>query len=147
MLGLVLRLFHLGIEFSINELLSGGRRVLWAGGSDIVLNFGAGLALGWGTREIFVIAGMIGTSPRPPRRAGHARGRPLRRHRPAADRGLARGRHELRPPARRGHRPGGPSLASIRRRRARDRHLRRRLGAGARRAPVRRGARASPRWV
>ncbi len=66
MLGLVLLLFHLGIEFSVQELLSGGRRLLWAGGSYIVLNFGAGLALGWalgwGTREIFVIAGMIGTS-------------------------------------------------------------------------------------
>jgi CPA2 family monovalent cation:H+ antiporter-2 len=66
MLGLVLLLFHLGIEFSVNELISGGRRLLWAGGSYIVLNFGAGLvlgwALGWGTRETFVIAGMIGTS-------------------------------------------------------------------------------------
>ena len=66
MLGLVLLLFHLGIEFSVQELLGGGRRLLWAGGSYIVLNFGAGLvlgwALGWGTREIFVIAGMIGTS-------------------------------------------------------------------------------------
>ncbi|HEX2161043.1 MAG TPA: cation:proton antiporter [Thermoleophilaceae bacterium] len=65
-LGLVLLLFHLGIEFSIDDLMSGGRRLLWAGGSYIVLNFGAGLvlgwALGWGTREIFVIAGMIGTS-------------------------------------------------------------------------------------
>ena len=64
--GFVARGFHLGIEFSINELLSGGRRLLWAGGSYIVLNFGAGLvlgwALGWGTRETFVIAGMIGTS-------------------------------------------------------------------------------------
>ena len=66
MLGLVLLLFHLGIESSINELLGGGRRLLWAGGSCIVLNLGAGLvlgwALGWGTRETFVIAGMIGTS-------------------------------------------------------------------------------------
>lgn len=66
MLGLVLLLFHLGIEFSINDLLAGGRRLLWAGGSYIALNFGAGLVLGWsfgwGTREIFVIAGMIGTS-------------------------------------------------------------------------------------
>jgi CPA2 family monovalent cation:H+ antiporter-2 len=66
MLGLVLLLFHLGIEFSINELLAGGRRLFWAGGWYIALNFGAGLvlgwALGWGTREIFVIAGMIGTS-------------------------------------------------------------------------------------
>jgi CPA2 family monovalent cation:H+ antiporter-2 len=65
-LGLVLLLFHLGIEFSIDDLLGGGRRLLWAGGSYIVLNFGAGLvlgwALGWGTREVFVIAGMIGTS-------------------------------------------------------------------------------------
>jgi K+:H+ antiporter subunit KhtU len=66
MVGLVLLLFHLGIEFSINELLAGGRRLFWAGGSYIALNFGVGLvlgwALGWGTREIFVIAGMIGTS-------------------------------------------------------------------------------------
>ena len=66
MLGLVLLLFHLGIEFSINELVAGGRRLFWAGGSYIALNFGAGLmlgwVLGWGTREIFVIAGMIGTS-------------------------------------------------------------------------------------
>lgn len=64
--GLVLLLFHLGVEFSINDLLSGGRRLLWAGGSYIALNFGAGIALGfaldWGTREMFVIAGMIGTS-------------------------------------------------------------------------------------
>ena len=65
-LGLVLLLFHLGIEFSINDLVAGGRRLFWAGGSYIALNFGAGLvlgwALGWGTRETFVIAGMIGTS-------------------------------------------------------------------------------------
>lgn len=65
-LGLVLLLFHLGVEFSLDELLGGGRRLLWAGGAYIGLLFGAGLALGWalgwGTREIFVIAGMIGTS-------------------------------------------------------------------------------------
>src|SRR5262245_53919132 len=63
LLGLVLLLFHLGMEFSIEDLLAGGRRLIWAGGSYIALNFGAGLALGWwldwGTREIFVIAGMI----------------------------------------------------------------------------------------
>ncbi|HWK29198.1 MAG TPA: cation:proton antiporter [Solirubrobacter sp.] len=66
MLGLVLLLFHLGIEFSIDDLLRGGRKLMWAGGAYIALNFGAGLVLGWtfgwGTREIFVIAGMIGTS-------------------------------------------------------------------------------------
>jgi CPA2 family monovalent cation:H+ antiporter-2 len=65
-LGLVLLLFHLGIEFSINDLLDGGRRLLWAGGAYVALNFGAGLGfgfwLGWGTPEMFVIAGMIGTS-------------------------------------------------------------------------------------
>ncbi len=65
-LGLVLLLFHLGLEFSINDLIGGGRRLLYAGGAYILLNFGAGLALGfafgWGTREMFVIAGMIGTS-------------------------------------------------------------------------------------
>src|ERR1700754_117652 len=47
MLGLVLLLFHLGIEFSVNELLGGGRRLLRAGGSYIALNFAAGLVLGW----------------------------------------------------------------------------------------------------
>lgn len=65
-LGLVLLLFHLGLEFSVDQLIDGGRRLLWAGTAYILLNFGAGLALGWalgwGTREIFVIAGMIGTS-------------------------------------------------------------------------------------
>ena len=66
MVGLVLLLFHIGMEFSVDDLMAGGRRLLWAGGAYIVLNFGAGLALGWflgwGTREMFVIAGMIGTS-------------------------------------------------------------------------------------
>lgn len=65
-LGLVLLLFHLGIEFSVDQLLQGGRKLLWAGGSYIGLLFGVGLifgwAVGWGTREIFVLAGMIGTS-------------------------------------------------------------------------------------
>lgn len=65
-LGLVLLLFHLGLEFSLNDLLGGGVRLLYAGGSYIALNFGAGFVLGWtfgwGTREMFVIAGMIGTS-------------------------------------------------------------------------------------
>jgi CPA2 family monovalent cation:H+ antiporter-2 len=66
LLGLVLLLFHLGIEFSLADLLAGGKRLLWAGGAYVALNFGAGIAFGWwldwGTREMFVIAGMIGTS-------------------------------------------------------------------------------------
>jgi CPA2 family monovalent cation:H+ antiporter-2 len=65
-LGLVLLLFHLGLEFSIVDLIGGGRKLALAGGSYILLNFSAGLAvglaLGWGAREMFVIAGMIGTS-------------------------------------------------------------------------------------
>ena len=31
LLGLVLLLFHLGIEFSVDDLLAGGRRLLWPG--------------------------------------------------------------------------------------------------------------------
>lgn len=46
----------LGIEFSLDDLLAGGRRLLWAGGSYIGLNFGAGIVLGfllgWGTPEV-----------------------------------------------------------------------------------------------
>jgi CPA2 family monovalent cation:H+ antiporter-2 len=65
-LGLVLLLFHLGIEFSVDDLVAGGRNLILAGGAYIALNFGAGLALGWaldwGVAETFVIAGMIGTS-------------------------------------------------------------------------------------
>jgi len=47
MLGLVLLLFHLGLEFSVDDLLEGGRKLLWAGGAYIALNFGAGLVLGF----------------------------------------------------------------------------------------------------
>lgn len=64
--GLVLLLFHLGLEFSVTELVEGGRQLLLAGGAYIGLNFGAGIALGlllgWGTGEVLIIAGMIGTS-------------------------------------------------------------------------------------
>jgi CPA2 family monovalent cation:H+ antiporter-2 len=65
-LGLVLLLFHLGLEFSLGDLLSGGRRLAAAGAIYLALNIGTGLgfgfALGWGTREAFVIAGAIGIS-------------------------------------------------------------------------------------
>ncbi|HMN99074.1 MAG TPA: cation:proton antiporter [Miltoncostaeaceae bacterium] len=64
--GLVLLLFHLGLEFSVTELVEGGRQLLLTGGAYIGLNFGAGIALGlllgWGTGEVLIIAGMIGTS-------------------------------------------------------------------------------------
>jgi len=65
-LGLILLLFHLGLEFSLGDLIDGGRGLLLAGGVYLLLNVGAGLAfglaLGWGTSEAFVIAGAVGIS-------------------------------------------------------------------------------------
>jgi CPA2 family monovalent cation:H+ antiporter-2 len=65
-LGLVMLLFHLGLEFSIDDLMSGGRRLLAIGGIYLLLNVGGGLALGlafgWGGREALVIAGAVGIS-------------------------------------------------------------------------------------
>jgi CPA2 family monovalent cation:H+ antiporter-2 len=65
-LGLVLLLFHLGLEFSLDDLIGGGRKLLGAGAIYLALNVGGGLALGfalgWGTREAFVIAGAVGIS-------------------------------------------------------------------------------------
>jgi CPA2 family monovalent cation:H+ antiporter-2 len=65
-LGLVLLLFHLGLEFSIDDLIGGGRTLLIAGATYLGLNLGGGLvfgfALGWGTREALVLAGAIGIS-------------------------------------------------------------------------------------
>jgi CPA2 family monovalent cation:H+ antiporter-2 len=45
-LGVVLLLFFLGLEFSVDQLLADRRRILSAGTIDLVVNFGAGLALG-----------------------------------------------------------------------------------------------------
>lgn len=65
-LGLILLLFHLGLEFSLGDLVDGGRSLLVTGGAYLVLNMGGGLlfgfALGWGTSEAFVIAGAVGIS-------------------------------------------------------------------------------------
>ena len=65
-LGLILLLFHLGLEFSLNELIAGGRRLLGIGAVYLVLNVGGGfllgLGLGWGTSEALVIAGAVGIS-------------------------------------------------------------------------------------
>jgi CPA2 family monovalent cation:H+ antiporter-2 len=65
-LGLVLLLFSLGLEFSVDELTAGGRRLFGAGAIFLGLNIGAGLAfgfgLGWGNREALVIAGALGIS-------------------------------------------------------------------------------------
>lgn len=65
-LGLILLLFHLGLEFSLNDLLAGGKRLLGIGAIYLLLNVGGGLLLGltfgWGTNEALVIAGAVGIS-------------------------------------------------------------------------------------
>ncbi|MGQ0680508.1 MAG: monovalent cation:proton antiporter family protein [Actinomycetota bacterium] len=65
-IGLILLLFHLGLEFSLQDLMGGGRSLAVAGSAYIGLNVGGGfvlgLALGWGTREALVIAGATGIS-------------------------------------------------------------------------------------
>src|SRR5215207_9568964 len=86
-LGLVLLLFHLGLEFSLDDLVGGGRKLLTAGAVYLLLNVGGGLearrecvdlehlveldhtapmafgfALGWGTGEALVVAGAVGIS-------------------------------------------------------------------------------------
>ncbi|GID27259.1 cation:proton antiporter domain-containing protein [Paractinoplanes brasiliensis] len=66
MFGLVILLFHLGLEFPVEQVLGSGKRLFWAAGAYIGLNISAGLglgfALGWGTSEAFVIAGAVGIS-------------------------------------------------------------------------------------
>jgi monovalent cation:H+ antiporter-2, CPA2 family len=65
-LGLVLLLFYLGLEFTVDDLVGGGRRLAMTGAVYLTLNVGGGLALGfafgWGTSEALVIAGAIGIS-------------------------------------------------------------------------------------
>ena len=65
-IGLIMLLFHLGLEFSLGELIGGGRRLLAVGAIYLLLNLGGGLAfgfaLGWGTREALVIVGAVGIS-------------------------------------------------------------------------------------
>ncbi|POX38142.1 cation/H(+) antiporter [Streptomyces sp. Ru73] len=66
LLGLVLLLFYLGLEFHLDDLKTGGRKMALAGGAYLALNVGAGLgfgfALGWGTAEALVLAGVLGIS-------------------------------------------------------------------------------------
>lgn len=65
-LGLVFLLFYLGLEFSLDDLTSGGRRLASAAGVYLALNVGGGLllgfALGWGVAEALVIAAVVGIS-------------------------------------------------------------------------------------
>src|SRR5690349_16734134 len=45
-LGLVFLLFYLGLEFSLDQLTSGGLRLLAAAGTYLALNIGGGIVLG-----------------------------------------------------------------------------------------------------
>jgi monovalent cation:H+ antiporter-2, CPA2 family len=64
--GLIMLLFHLGLEFSLGDLLDGGPRLIGAGVVYLLLNVGGGLAfglgLGWGIPEALVLAGAVGIS-------------------------------------------------------------------------------------
>ena len=65
-LGLVLLLFHLGVEFPAEQVLSSGGRLVAAGAIYIALNVGAGLALGlalgFTLPESLVLGGALGIS-------------------------------------------------------------------------------------
>jgi CPA2 family monovalent cation:H+ antiporter-2 len=65
-IGLVLLLFHLGVEFPLEQVVASGRRLLLAAGTYLLLNvsggFAFGLLLGWGTAEALVLAGALGIS-------------------------------------------------------------------------------------
>jgi CPA2 family monovalent cation:H+ antiporter-2 len=65
-IGLVLLLFHLGVEFPLEQVLASGRRLLLVAGTYIALNvsggLGLGFLLGWGTPEALVVAGAVGIS-------------------------------------------------------------------------------------
>ncbi|MBD7957368.1 cation:proton antiporter [Microbacterium sp. Sa4CUA7] len=65
-IGLVLLLFHLGLEFDTAAFAKDAKTLIVAGIGYIAVNFGAGLvlgfALGWGTAEALVVAGITGIS-------------------------------------------------------------------------------------
>src|SRR3712207_9174006 len=63
-LGLVFLLFYLGLEFSLAQLTSGGRRLAIAAAIYLFLNIGGGprarFSLGWGRAAGLVVAGRRG---------------------------------------------------------------------------------------
>ena len=65
-LGLILLLFSLGLEFDQDEFYGNAGALLLSGGTRIAINLGVGFALGmwigWGTREALIIAGMTAAS-------------------------------------------------------------------------------------
>jgi CPA2 family monovalent cation:H+ antiporter-2 len=65
-MGLVLLLFNLGLEFDQDEFFGNAGKLLVSGGTYILVNMAAGLGfgflVGWGTQEALIIAGITATS-------------------------------------------------------------------------------------
>jgi len=65
-IGLILLLFSLGLEFDQDEFYGNAGALFASGGIRIAINLGVGFALGmwigWGTREALIIAGMTAAS-------------------------------------------------------------------------------------
>ncbi|PSL36687.1 potassium/proton antiporter membrane subunit (CPA2 family) [Labedella gwakjiensis] len=65
-MGLVLLLFNLGLEFDQDEFFGNAGKLLVSGGTYILVNMAAGLGfgflVGWGTPEALIIAGITATS-------------------------------------------------------------------------------------
>ena len=64
--GLIMLLFSLGLEFDQDEFYGNAGKLFISGGTRLVINLGVGFALGmwigWGTREALIIAGMTAAS-------------------------------------------------------------------------------------
>ena len=64
--GLIMLLFNLGLEFDQDEFFGNAGKLLISGGTYVAINmiagFAFGFAVGWGTREALVIAGITATS-------------------------------------------------------------------------------------
>jgi K+:H+ antiporter subunit KhtU len=60
--GVLFLLFYLGLEFSVSRLIKSGRSIVLGGSIYIAINFAAGIGyaylLGWGLKEMLVIAGI-----------------------------------------------------------------------------------------
>jgi monovalent cation:H+ antiporter-2, CPA2 family len=65
-IGLILLLFNLGLEFDQDAFYGNFKALLISGGTRVLINFGIGFLfgmwVGWGGREALIIAGMTGVS-------------------------------------------------------------------------------------
>ncbi|MFT4049481.1 MAG: cation:proton antiporter [Solirubrobacterales bacterium] len=65
-LGLIFLLFYLGLEFSVDQITEGGKKLVATGAAYIAINvtggFVFGLIVDWGFKEALVLAGVLGIS-------------------------------------------------------------------------------------